>query len=247
MSKDSLARLKAAESFFRERNQTEMADQLARCVMDIQSLHHALQKETQALLHGTAPALSQNAESTLKNCDAKLAEMTAAYETSWNTSMASALARMDQEIEVRASETKLGEQLIRTIKTELPDNLTASARKILMEEAGPVWTQRWMVAMAAMLLVMVLILGAMFFGAQKATSQIEQRAAELTTLQQRIHKERATLATLNSQTMGIAFYRMETGMALKLPDTLRLKPASADVRNALGNTSRRNLYWITER
>lgn len=232
MSKDSLERLKEAESFFRERNQTEMADQLTRCVMDIRSLHHAL---------------SQSAESTLKNCGAKLAEMTAAYENSWRTSITAALDRMDQEIEVRASETKLGERLIHTIKTELPNNLTASARQILMEEAGPVWTQRWMVAMAAMLLVIALILGAMFFSAQRATSQIERRAAELTILQQRIDEERTTLAALNSQTMGISFYRMETGMALKLPDTLRLRRASADVRNALGNTSRRNLYWITER
>lgn len=247
MNETSLSRMRAAAQKLRDKNQAEIADLIESCATDIQSSHHALQAQTQALLQRAAPALSKNAEHTLKTCDAKLDEMTTAFENKTSNSMITALNQMDQEITTRISKVKLGERLIHKMKTEMPDDLTIPARQILMEESGPIWLQRWMIAMAAITLIVMMILGAILFSAQKTKSQILQNATELTAIRERINQEAATLEAMRNQTMGIAFYRVENGMALKLPETLRLKRASADVRNALGNPSRRNLYWIMER
>jgi len=239
--------MREAAQKLRNKNQAEIADLIEKCTTDIQSSHLALQKETQALLQATAPALLKNVELTLQNCETKLAEMTDDFESKSNGLMHSALAQMDQEISQQAAQLRVGERLIQTIKSELPEDLKTPARDILMAEVGPIWMQRWMIALITLMLCMMLILGTLLYSAQRAKTRIMEQTTEFQFLQEQISEEQRTLTALSSQTMGITFYRMKDGMALKLPETLRLKRASVDVRNALGNPSRRNLYWITER
>jgi len=247
LSETSLNRMRDAAQKLRAKNQSEIADLIEECATDIQSSHRALQTETQALLQATAPALLKNAEDTLKSCETKLAEMTANFEKYSEDVMRLKLGQMDLEMAQRVSEVKLAERLIKTVQSVPPRNLKATARQILMEEAGPIWTQRWMITLGAIMIATLLMLGLILYSAQKAKSQIEHRTAELQALQQQINAEKVTLANMQSQTMGITFYKTKDGMALKLPETLRMRKASADVRNALGNTSRRNLYLIRER